>query len=255
MAAGFLERPHDVFSIANDQARLEELADLDGWGKKSVSNLAAEAKRVASEGVTLARFIYSLGIRGAGVHSSSLIAAAYGNVDAFLDDLERAAELDSKPTDKTTEGSPFACLQEESESTKGIGPVLLDSLWDFASQKDMVVAARQLAQSIRVMEDTSSPDTSNTGDSGTSTTPTPLSGLAVVFTGSIPGLSRPEARKLAKQMGAKSTPNTVSKSTGLVVCGEKGGKKRAQAEELGVRLIDADEFFRMVDEVRGGDSG
>ena len=254
MNAGFLRTPSDIFSIANDEAKLEELADLDGWGERSVHILASEAKRVATEGVTLSRFIYSLGIRLAGVHSSSLIAAAYGNVNAFLEDLERSAKLDAESTDNT-QAPPFACLQEESEATKGIGPVLLASLSDFASQKEMVAAARQLAQSIRVLDDTnmavSTADATSDGELSSSTI-TPLSGLSVVFTGSVPGLTRTAAKKLAKEMGAKSTPGSVSKSTGLVVSGVKGGKKHKQAEELGVRVIDADEFLKMVDKFRSG---
>ena len=49
------------------------------------------------------------------------------------------------------------------------------------------------------------------------------------------------------RMGAKSTPGTVSKSTSLVVEGEKGGKKAQQARNLGVRVIEAEEFLKMID--------
>jgi len=254
MDAGFLERPSDIFTLANDEAKLEELAGLAGWGEKSVSKLAAEVKRVASEGVTLARFIYSLGIHLGGRHASPLIAEAYGTVDAFLKDLEKTSELDDM------QKSPFMRL----DSIKGIGPVLLTSIWDFASQKELVVAARQLAQSVRILDETSSGRSSSGTSSGTGSGTTdstedgggsPLSGLSVVFTGTLPGLTRSEAKKLAKEMGAKSTPGTISKSTGLVVLGEKEGiKKVEQAQKLGVRMIDGDEFLKMVESFRGGQS-
>ena len=71
--------------------------------------------------------------------------------------------------------------------------------------------------------------------------------MTVVFTGSIPGTSRTVAQKIVKELGAKSTPNTVSKSTTLVVEGEKGGKKARQAKELGVRVIDYTEFMKMIE--------
>jgi NAD-dependent DNA ligase len=51
-------------------------------------------------------------------------------------------------------------------------------------------------------------------------------------------------------LGAKSTPGSVSKSTGLVVSGEAGGKKLLQALKLGVRVINAEEFLSMVEEYR-----
>ena len=83
--------------------------------------------------------------------------------------------------------------------------------------------------------------------------PKPLTGLSVVITGSITGLSRPEANKWAKEMGAKSTPSSVSQSTGLLVLGEKAGPKKVmQAGSLGIRMIDGNEFLKMVETFRAG---
>ena len=50
MDANFLRMPSDVFTIANDEEKLKELAELDGWGAKSAKNMASAAKRVASDG-------------------------------------------------------------------------------------------------------------------------------------------------------------------------------------------------------------
>jgi len=72
--------------------------------------------------------------------------------------------------------------------------------------------------------------------------------MTVVFTGTIPGLSRSDANSAAMRMGAKSTPSTVSKSTSLVVEGKRGGKKAEQARNLGVRVMKAEEFLEMVDD-------
>eukprot|EP00984_Skeletonema_dohrnii_P009815 scaffold3781_cov149-Skeletonema_dohrnii-CCMP3373.AAC.2 len=63
---------------------------------------------------------------------------------------------------------------------------------------------------------------------------------------SFPGMSRTAAQAVVKQLGAKATPNTVSKSTGLVVEGEKGGKKANQARDLGIRVITADDFLQII---------
>jgi DNA ligase (NAD+) len=71
----------------------------------------------------------------------------------------------------------------------------------------------------------------------------------VVFTGSLPNnLSRAKAQELARRLGAKATPQTVSKSTDVVVAGEKGGKKLVRASELGIRIIEAEEFVKIVEE-------
>lgn len=252
MDAGFLRMPSDVFAIANDAAKLLEIANLDGWGIKSVNNLASVAKQVANDGVTLRRFIFALGIRFVGVHSSAQIATLYGNVDAFLSDIEEAASLKSTTTTSDDEKGreTFFRLREDSEVTKGIGPVLLASLCDFASEKALVAAASHLAKCIKVLDESSQITNENSNDRIASTATKPLSGLSVVFTGSIADLSRSAAQKLAKDMGAKSTPSTVSKTTGMVVSGEGGGKKREQAEKLGVRILDADEFLQMAENFR-----
>jgi len=248
MNAGFLRRPSDIFAIANDDTKLQELTELDGWGKKSVGNLAAEANRVASEGVTLARFIQSLGIRLVGNTASPILASTYGTAAAFMEDLEKAADFNVK-SPSAVDAPPFSRLEDESESNKGVGPSLVASLWDFASQKDMVLAARELAQSIHVIDDTSSAKIDQTKDSDDARGLTkPMAGLSVVFAGSIPGLTQAAAKKLAKSMGATATPTAVTKSTGLLVSGKKGGKKREQAENLGVRLMEADAFLTMVEE-------
>ena len=83
--------------------------------------------------------------------------------------------------------------------------------------------------------------------------PKPLAGLSVVITGSLPDVTRSEANRLAKELGAKSTPSAISKSTGLVVRGEKAGaNKVAQVETLGIRMIDGAEFLKMVETFRSG---
>lgn len=246
--AGFISRPSDIFALAKSPTQLDKLAEMDGWGPKSAQNLAAVANRIAKNGISLSRFVYSLGIRFSGVHSSALIAAAYGSVDDFLKDVEAASTLpikqvqDQESNDEQVQS--FARLREETDITKGIGPVLLNSLDTFAQDQELVEAAESLSSSILVLADDSAirvPTLATTG---------PLQDMAVVFTGSISEMSRSEAKKWAKVMGAKSTPGSISKLTGLVVAGEKGGKKLEQAEKLGVRVIDTEEFLQMVNMFR-----
>jgi DNA ligase (NAD+) len=251
MNANLLQKPSDVFALANDQAKLDTISELDGWGPKSAQNVARVANRVASDGVSLSRFIYSLSIRYAGVHSSALLAAVYGNVDTFLNDVEQAAKIGNDTGVEDNEQDSFAVLREETEATKGIGPVLLSSLEAFAMEKDLVKAARELALMVRVIDDTSQALLQLFDDDAVPSEAKPLYGMSVVFTGAIADLSRSEAKKLAVKMGAKSTPGTISKATSLVVAGAKAGKKIDQATKLGVRVIDADEFDAMVKAFQG----
>ena len=81
----------------------------------------------------------------------------------------------------------------------------------------------------------------------------PWKGFRVVFTGSIPNYTRTEASTIAKRLGAKATPGSVSKSTDLVVYGEKGGKKLEEAQKYGIPTITAEEFLALVE--RHNDEG
>ena len=76
----------------------------------------------------------------------------------------------------------------------------------------------------------------------------PWKGFRVVFTGSLEGLTRSKAQEIAKQLGAKATPGSVSKSTDLVVYGDKGGKKLTQARDLGISTMEAEDFVKLANE-------
>lgn len=244
MNHGYLKTPSDLFQLAQNESKMEELAELEGWGPKSVKNLAQTANKVASEGVSLSRFLYSLGIRFVGIHSSALLAAAYGTAEAFLADAEKAANL--KEEDKDDDA--FELLRQECEETKGIGPAIVSSLMAFSRQKELVDAARELAQTIRVLDDQSlSASTQQSNFINDGDKPKPFSGMSVVFTGTIEGMKRTDVENLAKAMGAKSTPKSITKSTNLVVVGSRGGNKKLQeAEALGVRVVTSDEFLKIL---------
>lgn len=239
--AGLLKIPADLFLLASSgdasKELLSNITELPGWGEKSANNLAKVASNVASKGVSLSRFIYSLGIRHAGLHTSKLIASAYGSADTFLMAVEEASTASDNET-------AFASLagSNETEGVKGIGPAQISSLRTFAKEIESVHAARKLANAIPVHDEVIAVGLTEPSDSK------PWEGFTVVFTGSLPnGLSRREAQELARQMGAKSTPASVSKSTDVVVAGEKGGKKLDKAVELGVRVVDGDEFVELVE--------
>ena len=143
---------------------------------------------------------------------------------------------------------PFPELQ----GTLGIGPVLINSLWSFSKSHELVQAAKDLADCVVVSGqpvESSSADgavTSNLDSSDSSSKP--WNGFRVVFTGSLPDLSRTQAQTAAKALGAKSTPGSVSKATNLVVYGDKGGKKLQQANTFGIPTMSAEEFMTLIQE-------
>ena len=259
MDANLLRYPCDLFVRLEDDSTWDQLAELPGWGPKSSQALRSTVRRVSSNGVTLDRWIYSLGIRHAGRHSSELLASAYGSTDNFLRALETAGrfedgvavEFSGKKNgierDNTTSIThPFAGLL--SSGRKGIGPVLLSSLMAFSKDADLVKAARDLAQSIRVLDYPHDmlPPIESSGQGDDDQSGQPWRGLTVVFTGSLGDVTRSNAKSIAKRLGARATPDGISKSTDLLVYGEKGGKKLQRATELGIDILDAEAFFQIV---------
>jgi DNA ligase (NAD+) len=239
MDNGLLRVPSDLFELVNDEAKLERLSQLEGWGPVSAQNLKTVTDRVAVEGVTFDKFLYSLSIRFIGAQTAALIANAYGRQAAFWVEVTDAAGL-------SDESLAFPTLRQEAEITKGVGPAVLSALSLFAKDYQLTQAGKDLSRRLKVLDPPSTTDAIGEGSER------PWRGLSVVFTGSLPGnVSRIEAQKLAKELlGAKSTPTSLSKSTDWLVVGASGGKKFEQARQLGVPTMDAEDFLELVNNAR-----
>ena len=231
--------------------------DLPRWGELSSQNIAESIRSVATAGVPLSRYIYSLGIPQIGTHASQLVASKYRSVGTFLNAVEEASlyEINGKADMNEVETeeviTPFASLtgSNGSEKVKGIGPTALAALIAFSRTEILVKAAKDLAAVLSVHDDDNVNSLDNDVIDGTMNSP--FHGMTVVFTGSLPGMSRAMAQNAVKALGAKSTPNTVSKSTSLVVDGDQEGlsKKSQKARELGIRVINYAEFMRLIESV------
>jgi DNA ligase (NAD+) len=243
MDENIIRYPADLFVAfgdSDDREMLSKIADLEGWGEISSQNVADSIRAVSAEGVSLSRYIYALGIPFIGTHASQLVASTYGSVTSFLDALDEAAKYvdDATNDDESGDSTPFEALTE----VKGIGPAAIAALLSFSKEEVLMKAAKALSKALKVHDE--SPPTSQL--TKMSKEPSPFEGMTVVFTGTLPGMSRTVAQNTVKELGAKATPNTVSKATSLVIEGEKGGKKSKQAKDLGIRVIGYEEFMAMI---------
>lgn len=215
---GEIVEPADIFRLAADDAKCAEVAARKGWGELSVRNLraAVDARRT----IPLERFLYALGIRHLGQTNAAQIARAAGSAKRLLALAEGAGD---------EEGWAFA----ELAAADGVGEAQVRSLAAFFADPASRRMAEDLLAEVEV-EDARQP----AADS-------PLSGRTVVFTGTLAGMTRGEAKARAEAQGAR-VASSVSPRTDYLVAGEGGGAKGRKAAEIGVAVLDEEGFRKLL---------
>lgn len=199
-----------------DLYTLEEgqLAKLERMGKRSAKNLVNALE--ASKSRDLSRLLFALGIRGIGQRSAQLLAQRFGEMDGVM-----------------------SATAEEIAGIEGYGEIMAQSVVDFFAleqNRRLIERLKELGLNMRC-------DT--VPAAGT------LSGKTFVLTGTLPTLSRSEAKAMIEAVGGKVS-GSVSKKTGYVVAGEEAGSKLTKANALGIPVIGEDELRAMIE--KGGDS-
>jgi DNA ligase (NAD+) len=183
---------------------LAKLAALDRMADKSAAKLLAGLEK--SKRTTLARFLYALGIRQVGETTAKDLARHFGNLDRLM-----------------------AATVEQLLEVNDVGPIVAASIRTFFDQAHNVEVVEQLrAAGIHWPE---------TDGVAADDTPKPLTGKTLVLTGTLPVLTRDEAKALIEEAGGK-VAGSVSKKTSYVVAGEEAGSKLDKARELGVPVLD-----------------
>jgi DNA ligase (NAD+) len=183
---------------------LAKLAALDRMADKSAANLVDALAR--SKRTTLARFLYALGIRHVGEATAKDLAKHFGSIDRVMD-----------------------ASVEQLLQVNDVGPVVAQSIRTFFDQPHNREVVEQLrAAGVHWDEHEGRAD---------SHTPQALAGKTLVLTGTLPTLTRDEAKALIEAAGGK-VAGSVSKKTFAVVAGEEAGSKLDKARELGVTVLD-----------------
>lgn len=191
--------------------RAENLVELDRMGKKSADNVIAEID--ASRALDLSRVLFGIGVRHVGERTAQILARHFGSVDR----LAKAS-------------------REELEQVHEIGPTLAESITQFfLSPHNRELLRRLKAHGLR-MEAASAPEVLRDQV---------FAGKTFVLTGTLPTMTRDEASRLIEDRGGR-VASSVSKKTSFVLAGEDPGSKLERAQELGVRVIDEQEFRRML---------
>ena len=221
-SVGLINNPIDIFFLeAKNTQSLTKLENMSGWGDKSVENLfnsIRDAKRT-----TLERFIYSLGIRQIGQSNAKILAKEFGTVKNFINFMLLLTEGDEEK-------------YYQLRSLEGFADKTVNDIRNFFSCKQNVDTINQLVSILEIE------------DYENNTISSSITGLNVIFTGTLNSISRNEAKARAEKLGAKIV-SSVSANTDLVIAGEKAGSKLKKAEELGIKIISEKEWLEIIKEV------
>lgn len=203
-----IENPSDIFRLSKD-----ELAERERMGEKSAENLIGAIE--ASKSTTLARFLFALGIREVGEATAANLAKFFGNLPAII-------EAETKKL----------------ETVPDVGPVVAKRIRDFLDEDHNLEVIRKL-QALGVhWDDTEPMEIAADGK---------LTGKTFVITGTLPGMTRDEAKDLIVREGGKVT-GSVSKKTSYLLAGEKAGSKLTKAQALEVEVLDLDGLQKLIGE-------
>jgi DNA ligase (NAD+) len=202
---GFLHDVADIYYLTADQ-----LLPLEGFADKKVENLLAAIE--TSKERPPARLLTALGIRGVGSTVAQLLMDQYHNLDALA-----------------------SASREELEQVPGIGPILAATVVDwFARKPNRQVVDKLKAAGVRTEAEVVKP-----------AGPMPLDGLTFVITGTLPTMSREQARSLIQAHGGRVT-GSVSSKTDYLLAGERAGGKLARAEKLGIPVLDEAALLELI---------
>jgi DNA ligase (NAD+) len=215
-----VKSPADLYTLD-----ATSLAELERMAEKSARNVVEAIRR--SRDMDLARFVFALGIPGVGEEVAKILARHFGSLARLLE-----ADWTALGAEKETIRKENAKRKRKGEEAlpvplEGIGPEIMDSIGKFVHEphnREVIGRLSDPERAVKVRKAASAPSAG-------------AAAKTFVLTGTLPNLSRDEARALIERQGHKVS-GSVSKRTDYVVAGEEAGSKLAQARELGIAVLD-----------------
>lgn len=190
----------------------QDYMGLQGFGERRINNLMAAIER--SKDCTLGAFIFAIGIPNVGAKTAKDLARRFGTIEAL-----RSATV------------------EQLTEVPDVGEIVARSIVEFFADPSIATQVdRLLAHGVKPRPEEVQQDS-------------PISGKTMVVTGTLEKLDRRQAEALIESLGGKAA-GSVSKKTDYVLAGESAGSKLTKARELGVRVLNEQEFFELIGETK-----
>lgn len=190
----------------------QDYMGLQGFGERRINNLMAAIER--SKDCTLGAFIFAIGIPNVGAKTAKDLARRFGTIEAL-----RSATV------------------EQLTEVPDVGEIVARSIVEFFADPSIATQVdRLLAHGVKPRPEEVQQDS-------------PISGKTIVVTGTLEKLDRRQSEALIESLGGKAA-GSVSKKTDYVLAGESAGSKLTKARELGVRVLNEQEFFELIGETK-----
>ena len=200
---GLILDPADIFTLKEG-----DMAGVERFAEKSVQNLLQSIAQ--KKEISLAKFIYALGIRNIGQETANDLALHFSSLEKL-----RRAKL------------------EDFDAIQNIGPTVAASVYQWFLEKDNTkLLDKFLNAGIKIKN----PQKKNRGR---------LSGKLFIFTGSLSSIDRNLAKEKVRDLGGQTT-ESISKKIDVVVAGSEAGSKLAKAKQLGLKIIVEKDFLEMI---------
>ena len=203
---GLITDAADIFTLTK-----EEIAPLERFGEKSAENIINEIEN--KKRISLARFLWALGILHVGEETARDLASHFGTLENMISSVRQ---------DLT-----------QIDSIENIGPAVSKSVKDFFNDKNNLNFIKKLQENGVVIE------------KAQKTKAGKFTGLNFVLTGTLSTMSREIAKEKILALGGKVV-GSVSKNTSYVVAGADAGSKLKNAQKLGVKVLDEKNFINML---------
>jgi DNA ligase (NAD+) len=200
---GLVEDPSDLFELKEG-----DVVTLERFAEKSAENLIKSIQEKRE--ITLARFIYALGIRNIGEETAIDLAKHFGSIKKI-----KAAKF------------------EDFDSISNIGPVVAKSIYEWFQKKDNLKFVERLEKQVEIINQKQEINNQK------------LTGQSFVLTGSLETMARDKAKQKIRELGGNIS-ESVSSKTSYVVVGSEPGSKADKAKKLGVKTISEKELLEML---------
>jgi len=200
---GLISDAADLFTI-----KKSDLEGLERFGEKSADNIIRSIDEHRK--ISLAKFIYALGILHVGEQTAEDLAQHFGSLEKLED-----------------------ATSDEISNIENIGPVVAKSVYDyFHTKENLKYIAKLQKNGVEILHQAKKAAGK-------------LSGKTFVITGTLNAMSRDEAKTKIKALGGK-TSESVSRLTSYVVAGSEPGSKKEKAEKLGVNILNEQVFLKLI---------